>query len=62
MSNDTEYYFNVPQPRLIFFNPLYQPDYPTATRLTLISTDAFRTSDNTLFGLTVTEYKPAGLI
>jgi len=26
MSNNTETYFNVPQPRLIFFTLLYQPD------------------------------------
>jgi len=35
MSNNTESYFNVPQPILIFFTLLYQPDYPTAHTLSI---------------------------
>jgi len=35
MSNNTELYFNVPQPRPILFTLLYQPDYPTAHTLSI---------------------------
>jgi len=35
MSNNTEPYFTVPQPRLIFLTPLYQADYPSAHKLSI---------------------------
>jgi len=35
MTNNTETYFNVPQPRLIFFTPLYQPDYLIVHRFSI---------------------------
>jgi len=35
MSNDTETYFNVPQPRVISFTLLNQQEYPTALTLNI---------------------------
>jgi len=46
MSNNTETYSNVQQPRLIFFTLLYQPDYPTAHTLSINLKNAFPNSDN----------------